>query len=76
VYVFNLWPGREPVYKPAVRAGDDHHGGERAAPRTDHQGPVGRHGGCPPRQRVAPQHDHPLVTTPCTSLKYVVLSLS
>lgn len=58
--------GRQPFYKPAMPDGDDHHGGERPAPRADHRGPRGRHGGCPPRERVTLRHDHPLVRNTIT----------
>jgi hypothetical protein len=58
--------GRQPFYKPAMPDGDDHHGSERPAPRADHRGPRGRHGGCPPRERVTLRHDHPLVMNTIT----------
>lgn len=51
-------------------AGDDHHGGERAAPRPDHQRHRGRHGGGSPRQSVTLQYDHSLVLLPIITYNY------
>lgn len=69
-------PGGQPIHKPAVPAGDDHHGGERAAPRPDHQRHRGRHGGGSPRQSVTLQYDHSLVqTTVLITLTNTLLTL-
>lgn len=62
--------GGEPVHQPALPPGDEHHGGERAAPRPHDPRQGGRHGHRTPPQRLTLQHDHPLVTTINFTLYY------
>ena len=59
----DVTPGGEPIHKPTVPTGEDHHGGERPAPWLGHPSLQGRYGRRSPCERVTIQHGPPLVIT-------------